>query len=217
MGRTTLCDRSPACSSNDETGSTPTAPPVTGAALDGLLLSPADVNAAMGATAMTVAGTYAKFDDHSGVVSDKNCLVMYGPGEPAVYAGSGASATRAQFLKDAATSSQAKHAAFQAVVSFSSADQAAEFFTASSKRWSACSNLPYTVTLPGLTAVSDVGPLSNTDGTLSATQTRQGPQRWVCQRALTVRNNVAVDITACSDNPADAAVDIAHKIAAKVG
>jgi hypothetical protein len=213
-----ICIAAAACSSsNHETGSTSTVLPVAGAALDGLLLSSVEVSAAMGATAMTVAGTYDKVDDHSAVVSDRNCLVMYGPGEPSVYDGSGASDTRAQFLKDVADSSQAKHAAFQTVVSFSSADQAAAFFIASSKRWSACSNLRYTVTLPQLTAVWDVGPLSNTDGILSATETRQGGQGWACQRALTVRNDVAIDITACSDNPANAAVNIAHKIAANVG
>jgi serine/threonine kinase PknH len=213
-----ICIVAAACSSsNHETGSTSTVPPVAGAALDGLLLSPAEVNTAMATTAMTVAGTYDKIDDHGALVSDKNCLVMYGPGEPSVYDGSGASATRAQFLKDAADSSQANHAAFQTVVSFSSAEQAAAFFNASSKRWSACSNLRYTVTLPQLSAVWDVGPLSNTDGTLSATETRQGGQGWACQRALTVKNDVAIDITACSDNPANAAVNIAHKIAATVG
>jgi hypothetical protein len=33
---------------------------------------------------------------------------------------------------------------------------------------------------------------------------------------LTVANNVAIDVTACSGNPADSAVNIARQIAAKV-
>ena len=41
-----------------------------------------------------------------------------------------------------------------------------------------------------------------------------------CQRALTVANNVAIDVRTCSENrsdaQSDAAVDIAHQIAAKV-
>jgi hypothetical protein len=190
--------------------------PVGEAELAAYLLNPTEVNSAMSATGMTAAGTYAKMDDHSAVVSDKNCLVMYGPGEPSVYAGSGVSATRAQFLKDAADGSQAKHAAFQAVVSFQSAEKATEFFTASAQRWSTCSNLHYTITLPKSTTTWNVGPVSNTDGTLSATETREGGPGWACQRALTVKNNVAIDITACSNNPANSAVDIAHKIAAKL-
>jgi hypothetical protein len=210
-----ICTVVASCSSNHDTP-TPTVLPVGEAELAAYLLSPTEVNSAMSATGMTAAGTYAKMDDHSAVVSDKNCLVMYGPGEPSVYAGSGVSATRAQFLKDAADSSQAKHAAFQAVVSFLSAEKATDFFTASAQRWSACSNLRYTITLPKSTMTWNVGPVSNTDGTLSATETREGGQGWACQRALTVKNNVAIDITACSNNPANSAVDIAHKIAAKL-
>jgi hypothetical protein len=67
-----------------------------------------------------------------------------------------------------------------------------------------------------------VGPVSNTDGVLSAHRTLQpGYWKWqTCQRALTVANNVAVDILACSENRADsqsdAGVNIARQIAAKV-
>jgi hypothetical protein len=177
-----------------------------------LLLSPAELNTAMGATGMTVMGRYDKIDDHSADVSNKDCLAMYGPGEPSVYAGSGATATRAQLLKDNADISLAKYSAFQTVVLFSSADQAVAFFTASSKRWPACSNLGYTVSNLG---TLDVGPVSNSNGTLSATETRAGGG-WVCQRALRVVNNVAIDITACGYDQADGAVNIARQIAAKV-
>ena len=212
-----ICIVVAACSSsNHETATTFTARPVPDVALNGLLLSPTEINTAMGATGMTVTSTYDKMDDHSGLVSDKDCLAMYGPGEPSVYADSGANAARAHLLKDAADSSEAKYTAFQTVVSFASAEQAAAFFTASSKRWFACSNLRYTITTPDWTAMFDVGPVSNTDGTLSATETREGGQGWACQRALTVSNNVAIDITACSYNQANGAVNIAQKVAAKV-
>jgi hypothetical protein len=45
--------------------------PVAEAALEGLWLSPADINTAMGATGMTVAGTYTTFVDDSGTVPDR--------------------------------------------------------------------------------------------------------------------------------------------------
>jgi hypothetical protein len=67
-----------------------------------------------------------------------------------------------------------------------------------------------------------VGPVSNTDATLSATATvEQGYWNWTsCQRALTVANNVAIDAIACSENrsdsQSDSGVNIAHQIAAKV-
>ena len=65
----------------------------------------------------------------------------------------------------------------------------------------------------------NVGPVSNTNGTLSATITgilaRNGDNA-VCERALTVANNVAVDVDACSASPSGAAVNIADQIAARV-
>lgn len=65
-----------------------------------------------------------------------------------------------------------------------------------------------------------VGPVSNTNGTLSTTKTTQGANGVTCQRALTVANNVAIDIGGCRQNRSashpDSAVNIAHQIAAKV-
>jgi hypothetical protein len=65
-----------------------------------------------------------------------------------------------------------------------------------------------------------VGPVSNTNGTLSDTQTTQAGNGFTCQRALTVTNNVAIDVAACSRNQpdfqSDSAVNIAQQIAAKV-
>jgi PknH-like extracellular domain len=61
-----------------------------------------------------------------------------------------------------------------------------------------------------------VGPVSNTNGTLSATRPQVGGNGWTCQRALTVANNVAIDVSACSYTQSDSAINIAHQIAAKV-
>jgi serine/threonine kinase PknH len=68
----------------------------------------------------------------------------------------------------------------------------------------------------------DRGPVSNTNGTLSATKTQVAPTVSVngsplfCQRALTLANNVVIDVEACSSTQSDAAVNIAHQISAKV-
>jgi serine/threonine-protein kinase len=62
--------------------------------------------------------------------------------------------------------------------------------------------------------VQTVGPVSNTNGTLSATVTGANSP-GACGRALTVVNNVVIDVTACL-GPPDAAVNVAHQIAAKV-
>ena len=70
--------------------------------------------------------------------------------------------------------------------------------------------------LPG--SLWDVGPISNTNGTLSTTATQQNANEpgWACGRALAQRNNVLIDVNTCSADPADSAVNIANQIAARV-
>ncbi|MGB6206244.1 sensor domain-containing protein, partial [Mycobacterium sp.] len=129
----------------------------------------------------------------------------------AVYEGSGWTALRGNNLQEPGHET---HLVGQAVVLFPSAPDADAFFTASAQRWPACRQFTYTSA--GKPDVYDtVGPVSNTNGTLSATVTHSASS-WTCQRALTVANNVAIDITACSFSPTDSAVNIAHQIAAKV-
>ena len=119
------------------------------------------------------------------------------------------------------------HFVYQDLVLSPSAHDAGAFFSASAQRWPACANRQYTLTAAGQPdQVWTVGPVSNTNGTLSATHTLGGGNSSVtwnwdsCQRALTVANNVAIDVLACSENRSDSrsdsAVNIAHQIAAKV-
>ena len=198
---------------------TTTAPSVAEAALEGLLLSPDQINTAMGTTGMTVTDTPTAMVDDSAHVADRACLPLGSPVEALVYAGSGSSAMRAQRLKQPGPI----HLVDQGVVLFSSAHDADAFFTASAQSWPACSNRQYSVTVAGAPdQVFTVGPVSNINGTLSATKTLEtGYWLWQsCQRALTVANNVAIDVQACSqnqsDSQSDSAVNIAHQIAAKV-
>ena len=121
---------------------------------------------------------------------------------------------------DEPSSSSWTHLVYQNVVLFSSAHDADVFFTASAQSWPACSNRQYTVTVAGKPdEVWTVGPVSNTNGTLSATTTQEGANGWTCQRALTAAKDVAIDVEACTkgDTPLSGSpVNIAHQIAAKV-
>jgi serine/threonine-protein kinase len=199
----------------------PPRPPAAEVALDGLLLRSDQINSAMGATGMTVSGTFTSSSDPH--VSDKACLPLNGPAKPAAYAGSGWSAMRAQDLHE--PDERFTHFVQQDVVLFSSAQDAGAFFTASTQAWPACANRQYTEAGDGKPdKVWTVGSVSNTNGTLSATQTHGGGDNywsWMsCQRALTVDKDVAIDVEACSRNRSDAqsdsAVNIAHQIAAIV-
>jgi hypothetical protein len=195
------------------TSSTP--PPVAVAALDGLLLSPDQIGTAMGTTGIPVKETVTTMVDDSASIPDKDCRFV-DPAEASVYAGSGWAALRLQTLQE--PGDDFTHHVDQAVVSFSSGTDAARFFTASAQRWPACSNRQYHVIQPGEPDhVWTVGPIANTNGTLTAADTSEGGNGWACQRALTVSNNIAIDVAACSSNtPAGVAVNIAHQIAAKV-
>jgi serine/threonine-protein kinase len=204
----------------------PPRPPVAAAALEGLLLSPDQINTAMGATGMTVAGTATGMVDYSASVADKACLPMVSPVQSPVYAGSGWSAVRGQGLRD--PGDNPTHVVVQDVVLFSSAHDAGAFFTASAQSWPACANRQYGWAMEAgkPNVVYTVGPVSNTNRTLSATATLGGgDSSWTwywssCQRALTVANNVVIDVEACSanrsDSQSDAGVNIAHQSAAKV-
>jgi hypothetical protein len=184
-------------------------------ALDRLLLSTAEINDAMATTGMTVHKSAETMWDDSSGVADRNCLAVDGPAEDKVYAGSGWTAVRGQLLQEPGDAWT--HYVLQSVVAFSSANDAAAFFTASSQSWPACSNRRFSYTRPGPDPVWTVAQVSNTTGTLAVSLVRDGVKRWTCQHALTVGSNVAVDVQACTYNQTDpAAVAIAGQIAARV-
>jgi len=198
-------------SASKSTTTTTTAPPVKEAALDPFLLSPEQINTAMGATDMAITKNHTSMPDDSATMEPKECLAIDGSAQAPVYAGSGYSAERDQTLQEGDNFS---HYVAQAVVLFPTAKQAGAFFTVSAQQWPNCHQ--YTHTQSG--SEWAVGPVSNTNGILSTTATQQNANApgWGCGRALAIRNNVVVDVNTCSANPADSAVNIANQIAAKI-
>ncbi len=191
------------------TPSTPQLPPLPPNALDGLLLSVDQINTAMNATGMSSVGTMTLMQDRSSFVSDKSCLPLAFAVEASSYDGSGWSTMRAEVVSKAP-----QNAVTQAVVLFPSPQAAGSFFSASTKSWGKCSNRQFTIAMGGNSQVHTVGPVSNANGTLSAT-VQPANSLGACERALTVANNVAIDVTTCV-GPPGSAVNIAHQIAAKV-
>jgi hypothetical protein len=198
-------------STTTSTTTTTTAPPVAERALDGLLLSPDQVNTAMGATEMTVTKTHTSMSDDSATMAPRECLAIDGSAQAQVYVGSGYTAERDQTLQEG---DNFTHYVDQAVVSFPSANQAGTFFNVSAQQWPACRQYTHTQT----NSEWAVGPVSNTNGTLStsATQLNANAPGWGCGRALAIKNNVVIDVNTCSANPTDSALNIANQIAAKV-
>jgi hypothetical protein len=195
----------------------PSSPPVTAGALDGLLLNQAEINTAMGATEMTVLETSRQMWDSSKEVSNVECLGAYGAAEYEVYTGSGWSAVRYSSMQE--PGDDPPHFAEQAVVSFPSRDVAAKFFEGSAQAWARCANSGYSFKLPEwpVPAQWTVGDVANTDGMLSTSMVMEDGDGWGCGRALTVGNNVVIDVSTCSYNETGTpAQTIAQSIAAKL-
>lgn len=193
--------------------------PVAVSALDGLLLDASQINAALSAKSMKVWFSGKVMWDWSTSVSDTNCLAIDGPAQDKVYANTGWTAIRGQRLDDSVDDSKRrKHYAIQAVVVFPSARDASAFYDSSTQTWPACSNRRFSDLNAGKPdTVWTVSGTTNNNGMLTTSQVQEGGDGWTCQRALTVRNNVAIDIVTCSYSQSGAvAVGVAQQIAAKV-
>jgi hypothetical protein len=214
-----LCTLAIGCGSSNHAGKTSTttttpafiAPPIQERALDGLLLNPEQVNAAMGAKDMTVTKTRNSMSDDSATMEPKECLAVDGAAQAQVYAGSGFTAERDLSLQDGDSFT---HYVEQAVVLFPTAKLAAAFVANSAKQWPACRHYTHIQSR----SQWDAGPVSDTNGVLSVitTEKEANAPGWACGRALLARNNVVVDVNTCSPNPGDTAVNVANQIAARV-
>jgi len=216
----------PPSSSTSSATTTSSKPPVAQAALANFWLTPAEVDSLLGVTGSkskekidklatdTPSSGAWKFPDE--------CLYILGPVETPVYAGSGNTAVGGD---DDVTSlsNDLDFELAQALVLFPSAKEANDFFTTSSQRWPACTDrqftMPASADLPEMSWKT--GPISNANGTLSVTVTNtinfsSPPTIITFQRALTVHNNVAIDIALMRKDPADFAVKVAGQIADKV-
>jgi hypothetical protein len=176
-----------------------------------LLLSPEEVNVAMGTTGMTVTGTQSEMSDSSATMAPQECLAIDGAAEASVYGNSGYWAERDQSLNNG---DDFTHYLKQAVVLFPTVESAGALLDASAKQWPTCRQYTHTQS----ETQWSVGQISYANGTLSttATQGNASAPGWGCGRALTLRNNVIIDINTCSADPADSALNIADRIAANI-
>jgi hypothetical protein len=212
-----ICAASAGCATSTGNAEPPTTTrtliprPLVERELPELLLAPDAVGAAMGSAQMTVTNTESEMSDNSATMAPPECLPIDGAAEATVYANSGFRAEHDQSLNDG---DAFKHYLKQAVVLFPTVDQARAFFDASAQQWSACHE--YTHTQSG--THWSMGPISNANGTLSTVATEQNAAApgWGCGRALSLKNNVIIDVNTCSADPADSAVKIADQIAANV-
>ncbi|KQH77010.1 hypothetical protein AO501_11100 [Mycobacterium gordonae] len=226
-------DNGTSSSSSSATSSVSSKPPVAPAAVANLLLSPGEIDATLGTMGMAIKDKSDKLADDGnkqypqGWKWPAECLYAYGPGENPVYAGSGFTAALGR--DDSASpatpgSKDMDPEAVQYLVVFPSATEAKAFFEASTKAWPACADRTLVVPAdPGGAEITwKVGQVNSSNGvlttTISVSTTDNGtPVGGACQRALTVRNNVVIDVSGCGPkDPGDAGVKLATQVAGKV-
>lgn len=182
--------------------------------LSGLLLSPADINAAMGSSSMQPGKPITSTDSSSVTVSAPACQgALYTTQDP-VYAGSGYSAVSGLVSSEAGDNYD--HWVNQAVAHFPSADRAKNFVQISAEKWKGCAGKTVTVTNKGKTYRWTFAQLQGTPPRVTLRDTQEGADGWECQRALNVANNVVVDINACGYHISDQGGQIADKIVGKI-
>ncbi|ORA13456.1 sensor domain-containing protein [Mycobacterium arosiense] len=204
--------------------------PLAQAALPDLMLSPTDIDTALGVTGTTSDPPLTKLVEDPVKREDytfpAECRYSTHVALASVYADSGSTAVYGyhdQAPAPAGADQLESPDVYQFVVLFPSPDQASAFFTASTQRWPACANRQDTV--PAADGKPElqwkVGQVFNANGILSApvtiTITSNGNSVTMpCQRALTARSNVVIDVDACRKDIGDLGVGIANQIAGKV-
>jgi eukaryotic-like serine/threonine-protein kinase len=190
------------------------ASPVPASALAGFLVPAPELATMMGVPTMQVVESSAdSFANISSYISDKDCTGPYQPADMAAYANTGSLGSQLQFLKN----NSGAEAVQQAVVAFPTADAAQKVLAEQHQKWSACAGRNFTLTLPNESPHRwAFSPLTTPDGALVLTTSREGKIYAGCQRALTARNNVIVDVGACSFSLDKKGVDLLKAIVAKI-
>jgi PknH-like protein len=208
------------CAGGAASGASQPPKTVPDSALDGLLLSAADVNDVMGTTAMTPHPAVTQMGDHRNLLPNLNCLGVWQVNEAPIYDPSNWKSLRQQLFR-APDTDQWDTLVVQSAVSYRTADAAREFFTQSADRWSKCTNHHVNIRLNDQPLPAWLsGDLTKSDTELSLPFTRgTGNQTRSCQRVLSVAANVILDIQACKPpQPTDVtqAAAIAGEIESKL-
>jgi hypothetical protein len=208
------------CGAGAATGASQSPKAVPDSALDGLLLSAADVNPIMGTTAMAPHPVVTQMGDHRNMLPNLNCLGVWQVNEAPVYDPTHWKSVRQQLFRQP-DNDQWDALVVQSVVSYRTADGARDFFTQSVDRWSKCTNHHVNIRLNDQPLPAWLsGDLTRTDTELSMPFTRgSGDQTRSCQRFLAVAANLILDIQACKPQQQATlteAAQIADKIEAKL-
>lgn len=188
-------------------------PPLTEAKLDDVLLSIGELNGIMGSTHMKVTSELEEMTDHSGEVSDPDCLgSIYGAEQP-VYASSGWTAVRDQVVREPGEDNE--HWVEQTAVLYPSAAKAQKFFDDSKASWQKCSGFSVSVDDADASYLWQIDNVMSADSLVTQMTAQEDAGGWACQHGLSVVSNVTVEAWACSYDVKDEAAAIANDMVAK--
>lgn len=189
--------------------------PVSDSALPALVPSISAVSQVMGSDGMVAID---KLDGRGTFTDESNppeCVGTILPATRAAYSGSPVGSSYVQALHD--RDPDQVHTVFDAVTTFSTAPAAAAFVTQQSITWAGCQAAPVVLDpneeKPMTWTIQDV---TRQGDTLTANTSLRGADAS-CQRALTAKRNVVIDVTACSEDPANTAVTLTSMIAERIG
>ncbi|MGD1205476.1 sensor domain-containing protein [Mycobacterium seoulense] len=197
-------------------GPAPQTPTVPLSALPGLMLDVATINSIEGATDIGPSPDSANDNGaYSGLSTDRpECGEIQAPALESELDGSGWIGVRTQSLQDPVG---ARHLNHSAAIYFATAKAADDFAAKQAQAWPRCNGASLRLTVHREpTSIWMAGTATNRDGMLSITNTQEGARGWQCQRALTARNNIVIDVRSCGDNRTDQAITIATRMAERV-
>ena len=195
----------------------PTQADIGPAALPQLLMSADEISTRMDTPGM-VSGPVISSPSTDATITPANCAGAWAPADNATYAGSGFTALAGQVVQE---QPKAYHKVIQAVVSFPDANAAKAFYDKQTADWNSCKFQHITTQFTGSsdTTGAKIGVSGETDGTLSLLiliDDIPGAPKMQCQRGLTARQNVIVDVRACSPSVGSAGWTLARDIGEKI-
>ncbi|MGH3958671.1 serine/threonine-protein kinase PknH/PknJ [Mycobacterium sp.] len=194
----------------------PPTPTVAVSALRGLLLPLDQVKQLIGGMNPQIFDISATWDLSDPVV-EKECAGAWEAGQEKAYATYVYKGVELQELIDQADPLKL-NMVIQSVVGFPSAEQARGAVDDQVHQWDQCANRTITLQYPGKVPahVTFGAPATDSNGIhIISHQQELAPQQH-CEHALTSRNNVVVDVNACSTKPGNQAVEIAGQIAGRI-
>ncbi|EFG79729.1 hypothetical protein HMPREF0591_0350 [Mycobacterium parascrofulaceum ATCC BAA-614] len=198
-------------------GPPPQPPTVPLSALPGLMLDVATINSIEGATDIAPFPGDSGQDDYAftGVSTDRpECGEIHLPAQDVELDNTGWVGVRTQSLGDAKAATHINHSA---AIYFATAKAANDFAAKQAQAWPKCNGATLHVSERGYPgSIWIAGTATNHQGMLSITNTQEGGGGWQCQRALTARNNIVIDVRSCGANRTDQAITIATRMAERV-